>query len=82
MPDGQEVWSMSSYDYFRNAEKNLEATLNKEGMKLKGRAEQPLPSNYRPEIDISPLLSDELANRYQNLIGIMRWSGLHILHKK
>ena len=74
LPDGREVWSMSSYDYVRNAVKNLEVTLNEEGMKLKGRAERPLPSNYRPEIDISPLLSDELANRYQNLIGILRWA--------
>ena len=74
LADGREVWSMSSVDYVRNAVKNLEATLATEGTKLKGKADRPLPSDYRPEIDVSPLLSPELANRYQNLIGVLRWA--------
>ena len=74
LPDGREVWSMSSNDYIKNAVKNLEETLALESMKLKGKADRPMPSDYRPEIDVSPLLSDELANRYQNLIGVLRWA--------
>ena len=72
--DGREVWSMSSYDYVRNAVKNLEETLGLENSRLKGKADRPLPSGYRPEIDVSPLLSDDMANRYQNLIGVLRWA--------
>ena len=74
LPDGREVWSMSSNDYVKNAIKNLEAILALENTKLKGKATRPLPCDYRPEIDISPLLSDELSNRYQNLIGVLRWA--------
>ena len=65
---------MSANDYVKNAVKNLEETLEVEGTKLKGKADRPLPTNYRPEIDVSPLLSDDLANRYQNLIGVLRWA--------
>ena len=74
LPDGKEVWSMSANDYIRNAVKNLEETLARENTKLKGKANRPLPLSYRPEIDVSPLLSDEMANRYQNLIGVLRWA--------
>ena len=74
LPDGKEVWSMSANDYIRNAVKNLEETLARENTKLKGKADRPLPLSYRPEIDVSPLLSDEMANRYQNLIGVLRWA--------
>ena len=74
LPNGREVWSMSANDYVKNAVKNLEETLALENTKLKGKADRPLPLNYRPEIDVSPLLSDELANRYQNLIGVLRWA--------
>ena len=74
LQDGREVWSMSSNDYVKNAVKNLEDTLASENTKLRGKANRPLPSDYRPEIDVSPLLSDTLANRYQNLIGVLRWA--------
>ena len=74
LADGREVWYMSANDYVKNAVKNLEETLEVEGTKLKGKADRPLPTNYRPEIDVSPLLSDDLANRYQNLIGVLRWA--------
>ena len=30
--------------------------------------------NYRPEIDITPILSPESTTRYQNLIGVLRWA--------
>ena len=74
LQDGREVWSMSANDYVKNAVKNVEQTLAEEGTKLKGKADRPLPCDYRPEVDVSPLLSDELANRYQNLIGVLRWA--------
>ena len=32
-----------------------------------------MKANYRPEIDISDELRDELATQYQQLIGILQW---------
>jgi hypothetical protein len=40
---------------------------------LKGAAKTPLPSNYRPELDVSDELDNDLASRYSQLIGILRW---------
>jgi hypothetical protein len=40
---------------------------------LKGTAKTPLPSNYHPELDVSDELDNDLASRYSQLIGILRW---------
>jgi hypothetical protein len=74
LPDGRECWSMSGRDYVRNAIKTLQATLEKEGMKLRSKADRPMPQGYRPEVDISDELPPDLVTRYQNLIGILRWA--------
>jgi len=77
--DGFEYWSMSARTYVKNAVKNLEDTLALEGKMLKQfasdkSAERPLPISYRPEVDVSDLLNDELGSRYLNLIGVLRWA--------
>jgi len=33
-----------------------------------------MQSNYRPELDVSPVLDPEQANYYMSLIGILRWA--------
>jgi hypothetical protein len=33
-----------------------------------------MQSKYRPELDVSPLLSPEQANYYMSLIGILHWA--------
>mgnify|MGYP005609354803 FL=1 len=33
-----------------------------------------MKESYRPEIDNTPELNDELATRYQHLIGVLRWA--------
>ncbi|MFN9980135.1 MAG: hypothetical protein ACK53Y_09490, partial [bacterium] len=33
-----------------------------------------MQTNYRPELDVSPLLDPEQANYYMSLIGILRWA--------
>jgi hypothetical protein len=80
--DGNIAWSMSSHEYLTNAIKNLETQLEKEGvppLKTYGKrnGDRPFPASYRPEIDTSPELGEELANRYLQLIGILRW-GIEI----
>ena len=39
-----------------------------------GDGKRPYPSTYRPEMDITSLLDDVLIQRYQHLIGILRWA--------
>ncbi len=64
---------MSSDKYLGNAIANIETKLAKINKKLSTKAGTPLACNYRPELDVSPLLAADLSNYYQNLIGILRW---------
>ena len=74
LQDGRECWSLSGRDYVKNAVKNLEETLALEGQKLKGSVDRPYPEKYKPETDVTDLLDDNMARRYQGLIGILRWA--------
>jgi hypothetical protein len=69
---GQEYWSVSSRTSVRNAVNNVKELLKDEGG-LKGTAKTPLPSGYRPELDVSDELNNDMASRYSQLIGILRW---------
>jgi len=86
LPDGTIVWSMTAKDYVKESVKNLKMMLNKDGRTLPGgRWESPLPANYRPELDVTPELDPDLASRYQQLIGVLRWmceiGRIDILHE-
>jgi hypothetical protein len=71
--DGQEYWSMSSYGYVKSAVNNVKQMLKSEDRYLKTTAKTPLPSGYRPEVDMSDELNNDLASRYSQLIGVLRW---------
>ena len=73
MANGVKAWAFSSSQYVQAAVKNVEEYLTKQGMKLPARAETPLSSEYRPEIDISEELDASEGAYYQSLIGILRW---------
>ena len=74
LEDSREVWSMTCVDYIKGAINNVNDMLeeDKVAMKMFDDGHIPYSSSYRPEIDISELLSDNLINRYQQLIGILR----------
>jgi hypothetical protein len=75
LEDGRMSWCMSARDYVKHAVKNVEEELLKENHEgLKSKADRPYPAGYRAETDVSPELNDELANRYQQLIGVLRWA--------
>jgi hypothetical protein len=74
LPDGRECWSLTGRDYVKNAIKNIEGILEKEGMKLRSKADRPMPSGYRLEVDVSDELSPKLVTRYQGLIGVLHWA--------
>jgi hypothetical protein len=66
-------WGHSSEEYVKQAIANVEEELLTHGRRLSGRYSTPMSSNYRPELDYTPLLQDTAANYYMELIGILRW---------
>ena len=55
--DGSLAWSMSAEDYHTNAILTIEEEAWDQ--KLCRKASSPLPAGYHPEIDVSPLLSED-----------------------
>ena len=76
LPNGKVEWSMGSKTYVKNAIKVVEALLLEDDptATLKTTARNPFPSGYKPELDVTPELNDELASRFLQLIGILRWA--------
>ena len=73
LSNGAQCWAFSSSQYIQNAVSNVEDYLLKQGEKTLPRTKSPWPSNYRPEIDVSPELTPSKASYYQSLIGMLRW---------
>ena len=60
--------------YVKNSVKVVEALLREDDpdAKLKSTANNPFPSGYKPELDVTPELNDHLTSRYLQLMGILR----------
>ena len=58
---------MTCVNYIKGAIRNVNDMLERDKvvMKMFGDGHRPYPSSYRPERDVSELLSDTLINRYQ-----------------
>jgi hypothetical protein len=65
---------MNCQHYIKEAIRCLETKLNKSGMTLRGKPNTPMQPNYRPELDVSPLLDPDQANHYTSLIGVLKWA--------
>ena len=76
LPDGRSEWSMSPRTYVKNAIKIVENLLAEDGdgTGMKSSARNPFPSGYRPEMDVTTELQNELVSRFLQLIGILRWA--------
>ena len=72
--DGKTGWYLSSEKYVKSAVENIEQTLQKGGQKLPSKCKTSLSSSYRPELDTSPELKESTLQRYQELIGVLRWA--------
>ena len=59
--------------YFTEVVKNVERQIAKKVFKLPRKAETPLHTSYRPEIDTNPELSPTDSVYYQSLIGMLQW---------
>ena len=74
MPNGVTAWCNSSHRYVQEAIKNTEKYIRNNGAQmLRSKTRSPMETNYRPELDVSPLLPPEKANYYQSQLGILRW---------
>ena len=60
----------------KNAIKVVETmfTEDGEGYVLKSNAKNPLPTSYKPEVDVTDELGPDLVSRYLQLVGIARWA--------
>ena len=72
-----ECWAFSSSQYVQAAVKNVEEYLAKRNedanWRLPTKAETPLRTSYRPELDVSRELQPAGAAYYMSLIGMLRW---------
>ena len=76
LENGVNAWAFSSSQYVQTAVKNVEAYLMSEDSKcwkMPNKADTPLTTTYRPELDVSRELNVADAAYYQSLIGILRW---------
>ncbi len=69
--DGSYGWYMLAKEYLSCAIPAMEATWDN---KLYQKASSPLMGDYHPELDISPLLSDDDTLLFTSYIGILQWA--------
>jgi hypothetical protein len=79
LENGVECWAFGSSQYVKAVVNNVELYLTKQmklgnsKWKLPAKAETPMQTSYRPELDVSPELEPIKASYYQSLIGVLRW---------
>ena len=73
-PDGTACWTMSPEQYVKAAVKNVEEDLAKNGKRLPSKCVTPFSCNYAPWLEESPELKADGVQRYQELIGQLRWA--------
>ena len=74
LDNGAKAWAFSSSQYVQAAVKNVKSYLEgQDKWKLPKRAQTPMTTSYRPELDITPELDPSMASYYMSLIGILRW---------
>jgi hypothetical protein len=72
--NGVKCWAFSSSQYIQAAVKNVEEYPSQRddvNWKLPTKAETPLHTSYRPELDVSPELEPTDAAYYMSLIGML-----------
>ena len=76
MEDGRFVWPTNCVGYLKSEIDNVNNSLgvDKSVLKNYGNGGRPYSSSYRPELDVTEELGEELTNRYHKIIGVMRWS--------
>ena len=76
LENGVWAWSFSLSQYVQSSIKNVEEYIGKSEnshLKILSKAETPLTTSYRPELDVSPELTPQDSAYYQSLIGMLWW---------
>ena len=76
LKDGRVLWSTNCFDYLKSAIENVDNSLGVDTTALNnyGDGYRPYSSSFTPELNFTEELGEELTNRYQQLIGVLRWS--------
>ena len=74
MDDGHEYWHMHAGNYIKQLRNLARERSEQDGHRWNKKRKIAMIGNYRPEMDISDKLRGKLATRYQQMIGILRWS--------
>jgi hypothetical protein len=76
LPNGKVEWAMGSRTYVKNAVRVVESLIVEDDpeAKLKSTARNPFPTRYKPELDVTAELNEELGSRFLQLVGILRWA--------
>ena len=72
--DGKIYQSMHAADYLNKSCKMVRKWSEDKNRRWNKKQEVAMIQKYQPEIDISDELGDVLATRFQQMIGILRWS--------
>ena len=67
-------WSMGSHTYVKESVRNVETHLATKNKELKLKVSSPLPINYAPELDATPLCEEDDVSEFHSRIGILRWA--------
>ena len=73
--DGIQGWCMTSDKYVKAAVENVEQELVRVNQRLPSKCRTPMAAGYRPERDVSVELTPVGVQRYQELIGVLRWAA-------
>ena len=72
LENGVEAWAFGSSQYVQAAVKNVKDYLSKqERYKIPAKANTPMRTSYRPELDVTSELPAVLASYFMSLIGIL-----------
>ena len=64
LPNGVVAWAWSPSKYIQESIRNLEVHLGKKGLKLRKGVNTPLSNGYCPEVDVSPVCSEDDSHIY------------------
>ena len=74
MVGAHDGWALSSDKFIKVVLDTVEKSLADAGKRLPSKCKTLISSGYRPELDTTPELNDEGLQKYQEMIGMLRWA--------
>jgi hypothetical protein len=76
LENGTWAWAFGSSQYVQAAVKNVQQWLDQDGngrWKMPRKADTPIQTSYRPELDVTTELDPPTAGYCQSLFGVLQW---------